>query len=130
MKIINAKNKNDLMRQIDTINSRDTEVYLSLRPTMQIISKVLDRSPNLGKITCPPSLYLQVSKKVFRFLESKKVTIQSGDFKVGRPKIHDDETIRQIISQRAAGKAAKKISEDLDVPLRTVYFYLKNGLKE
>ena len=130
MKIINAKNKTSLLHQISKINSRDTEVYLSLRPTMEIIHRLLDQSPNLRKISCPQSLYLQVSKKVFKHLQSKGVELTPGDFKVGRPMKHDIDMVKQIINQRGAGKPAKQISQEFDVPLRTVYFYLKNGIEE
>jgi hypothetical protein len=129
-KIINAKNKNDLMAQIANINTKDTEVYLSLRPTMQIVHRIMDQSPNMMKISCPPSLYLQVSKKVFKYTQTKNITLTSGDFKVGRPMVHDPETIKQIISKRASGVPAKVISQEFEVPLRTVYFYLKNGVQE
>ncbi|MEM0372387.1 MAG: DUF1699 family protein [archaeon] len=130
LKFINAKNKKDLLEQINSLDSGDTEVYVSLRPTMEIAHRITEQCPNARIIMCPQSLYLQVSRKVFKYLQSKGIEIKAGNVKVGRPMKHDAETIKQVISQRAAGKSAKQISKEFDVPLRTVYFYLKNGLTE
>ena len=58
------------------------------------------------------------------------IMIQPGDVSVGRPMKHDPEIIKKVINEKAAGKPAKKIAEENDIPLRTVYYYLKNGLKE
>ncbi len=125
MKIINAVNKEDLMRKIETINANDKEVYISLRPTLEIVFKILEKNPGLKKISCPQSLYLQVSKKVFKFLNGRGIEITPGEFTAGRPPKYDDETIAQIISKRRNGNTAKQISEEMNIPLRTVYFYLK-----
>lgn len=118
------------MEQINSLDRKETEIYVSLRPTMEIVHRIIEQCPSARVIICPQSLYLQVSKKVFKYLQSKNVEIKSGDIRVGRPMKHDAEVIKQVINQRAAGKPAKQIARDFDVPLRTVYFYLKNGLTE
>ena len=130
MKVINAKNKAHLMDELQHMKTRDHEVYVSLRPTMEIVHRILDNSPKIKRIVCPPSLYLQVSKKVFKYLRDKDIELQPGDFRVGRPMKHDIKIIKDVIDQRASGKPAKLIAEDTGIPLRTVYFYLKNGLNE
>ncbi|NYZ79943.1 DUF1699 family protein [Candidatus Micrarchaeota archaeon] len=130
MKFINAKSKRDLLEQINSLERNEPEVYVSLRPTMEITHRIVEQCPNVKRIICPQSLYLQVSKKVFKYLQSKSIEIKSGDIRVGRPMKHDAEVIKQVLNQRAAGKPAKQISQEFDVPLRTVYFYLKNGLTE
>jgi|GEM_PF-2074798 len=130
MKFLNAKTKNELMEEIEQLNKTNTEIYLPLRPTIEIINKILEKNSNIQKITCPHSLYLQVSRKTFKKLRELNIDIQPGDIRVGRPMKHDIELIRKIINEKANGKPVKKISEENDVPVRTIYYYLKNGLNE
>ncbi len=126
MKIIKAKTKQELLQKIETnLNGTDEEVYISLRPTLEIIMRILEKSPGVRKISCPHSLYLQVSRKVFRVLEGKGVKLEPGEFKVGRPNKYDEDTIAMMITARKNGKTAKQISEEFEIPLRTVYYYLK-----
>jgi hypothetical protein len=130
MKVINAKNKAHLLDELQSMKGRDSEIYVSLRPTMEIVHRILDNSPKIKRIVCPPSLYLQVSKKVFKYLRNRDIELQPGTFRVGRPMKHDIKVIKDVIDQRASGRPAKLIAENTGIPLRTVYFYLKNGLSE
>jgi len=129
MRVLNFRNKHELLNEIRNFNGMDEEVYIPVRPTIEIVDELLRQSPNLKKIFCPPSLYLQISKKVFKSLESSETVVQPGDFKVGRPKKYADDTIRRVVSDRESGKPAKAISREHEMPLRTVYYYLKNGLR-
>ena len=130
MKFLTAKNKNELMEEIEQLNKTHTEIYLPLRPTTEIISKILEKNPQVQKISCPHSLYLQVSRKTFKKLRESNITIQPGDINVGRPMKHDIKLIKKVINEKANGKPVKKISEETDIPIRTIYYYLKNGLNE
>ena len=130
MKYLTGKTKLELIEEIHQSEKIDEEVYIPLRPTIEIINKLLEKNPELKKITCPHSLYLQVSRKTFKKLREKAIDIQPGDIKVGRPMKHDTETIKKILNEKANGKPVKKIAEEYDVPVRTIYYYLKNGLKE
>jgi hypothetical protein len=130
MHVLRAKNKQELLAEISGLNGCDQEVYINLRPTLEIVEALTKRCANLQKIMCPPSLLKQTSKKVFRSLQSTSVKLGEGDFRVGRPNKYDAETLKQIAAQRAAGKQVKNIAAEMDIPLRTVYFYLKNGNRE
>ncbi len=130
MKYLTGKTKKELLEEIEAINTPYQEIYIPLRPTNEIINKILEKNQYLKKITCPHSLYLQVSKKTFKKLREKNINIQPGDVHVGRPMKHDPELIKRIINEKANGKPVKKIAEDYDVPVRTIYYYLKNGLNE
>ncbi|MFH0987106.1 MAG: DUF1699 domain-containing protein [Candidatus Micrarchaeota archaeon] len=130
MKILTAQSKLSLFEEVQSVKSGEKEVYVSLRPTMEIVNKILERSPSLKTVSCPKSLYLQVSRKVFKSLADKGIQINAGEWKAGRPMKHDIELIKEVIKQRADGKGAKKIAEDINIPLRTVYFYLRNGVPE
>ena len=51
--------------------------------------------------------------------------ILGGPFATGRPQKYSKEDISRIISKWKAGVPAKRISEELNIPLRTVYFYIQ-----
>lgn len=126
MEIVRAKNKYELITEIKDLNGCE-EVYLNLRPTNEIIENLIMHCPNVRKIMCPPSLFPQVAKKVFMGLKKIDVSMEPGTFRVGRPRIYDKQQITTIINDKQMGKPAKLIAQERDVPLRTVYFYLKNG---
>ena len=130
MKFLESKTNKELMDEINSINQTDDEVYLPLRPTIEIINKIIQRNPNVKKIQCPQSLYLQVSKKAFKKLREIGVEIQPGDIRVGRPLKHDINLIRKVINEKANGKPVKQISEENGIPVRTIYYYLKNGVNQ
>ncbi len=125
MKVIRARNKIELIEQIKSMEGEHGEVYINMRPTLDIVEKIIERFPNVEKIMCPPSLHVQTSRKVFKKLADKGIKLEPGEFRVGRPKKYDDETIAEIINLRNQGMPAKQISERLNIPLRTVYFYLQ-----
>lgn len=127
MIVLNSRNKDELLTQIKTLNGVDEELYISLRPTKEIVDELLKQNPSVKKIFCPPSLYLQVSKKVFKTLEGVELELRPGGFKAGRPKKYTSDTITQMVNERSNGKPARKIAEDYSIPLRTVYYHLKNG---
>jgi len=125
MQIIRVHSKNELSKNINNISCSDGDIYINIRPTLDIVEKLIEKCPDVQTLTCPPSLYLQTSKKVFKRLEEASVAFKGGDFAVGRPKKYDEETIREISEQRQAGKPVKQIAQDMNIPLRTVYFYLR-----
>ncbi len=129
MHVINSRNKIELLNEIRKLNGVHDRIYVPLRPTLEITEVLSSQCPNLKEIYCPPSLYLQVSKKVLKHLGEKNIALKQGEFSAGRPKKYDLEVIKQIHSNRQGGKSAKKIAEEFDIPLRTVYYHLKNGLE-
>ena len=126
MDIIKASSKSDLLKQINELNTDCEEIYISLRPTKEIIDKIVERCSSLEKLCCPQSLLKQTAKKAFRHASDKNITVQAGDFDVGRPKKYLQRTINEIVSQKRIGKPAKQIASEMDIPLRTVYFYLQH----
>jgi len=127
MRIVRAKTKQALIEEIKALNSEDSEYYLNLRPTVDIIEALMEKSKEVKRITCPPSLLQQTAKKVFKLTNDKGIKLEAGEFAVGRPKKYDDDTIREVLESRTNGKSAKEIAAEIEMPLRTVYFYLKNG---
>jgi len=127
MRVIRAKTKQALIEEIKALNSEDEEYYLNLRPTVDILETLMEKSKGVKRVCCPPSLLQQTAKKVFKLTNDKGIKLEAGEFAVGRPKKYDDDTIREVIEHRANGKPAKEIASEMEMPLRTVYFYLKNG---
>lgn len=127
MRVIRAKTKQALIEEIKCLDCGDEEYYLNLRPTADIVEEIVKKSNGVKRICCPPSLLQQTAKRVFKLAESKGIKLEPGEFKVGRPKKYDEDTIREVIENRANGKPAKEIASEMEMPLRTVYFYLKNG---
>jgi len=127
MRVIRAKTKQALIEEIKGMNADDSEYYLNLRPTVDIVEALVDKCNGVKRISCPPSLLQQTAKKVFKLTNEKGIKLDAGEFKVGRPKKYDEDTIREVIESRNNGKPAKEIAAEMEMPLRTVYFYLKNG---
>jgi hypothetical protein len=125
MRVLRVSNKRELLGSIGDLDGNDAEVYVNLRPTLDVVDGLINQCPNLKKVLCPPSLYRQTSKRVFRALGDANIAFEEGGFRVGRPKKYAQETINQILSKRQDGRPAKVIADEMDIPLRTVYFYLK-----
>lgn len=126
MKVLKGRNKEELMAKLKELNGEDT-VYINMRPTIDIVNAVINASGSVRSIVCPPSLHAQASLKVRSALEGAGIELRQGDFRVGRPKKYDQETVQAILGRKGSGQPAKAIAQEMDIPLRTVYFYLKNG---
>ncbi|AMQ17871.1 DUF1699 family protein [Thermococcus peptonophilus] len=123
---VKAKTYSELIRKLDeALNEDVSEVYVNLRPTKEVIVKILERSPNVRKITCPPSLYPKVSQKVIIALNQLGVELLPESYPRGRPKKYDEKTVKQVVEMARKGVPMKEISRKLGIPLRTAY-YLAN----
>jgi hypothetical protein len=103
------------------------ELYINARPSMDIVVSIFDSAPNLQLLACPPSLLKQTSTRVFKTLDRKGVRIKHHEVGVGRPKKYDDPTLGKIRNLRGQGTAVKDIAKQMNIPLRTVYYHLKNN---
>lgn len=125
--MIQASSKKELIEAINSLGEATRRVYINARPSMDVVNLIVSSAPNVEEIYCPPSLLKQASTKVFETLKDRGVRLTHKKVRVGRPNIYTDETIDRIAEQRAAGISVKNISRDLGIPLRTVYYYLKNA---
>ncbi|WP_461864141.1 DUF1699 family protein [Thermococcus sp.] len=124
---IKARNNEELLRKIDSLLNEDvTEVYVSLRPTKEILVRILENAPNVRIIGCPPSLYPKVSKKVIRALSQMGIKLIPVGHSRGRPRKYDERTLTLVRRMMRQGKKPKEISRELNIPLRTLY-YIING---
>ncbi|WP_225370322.1 hypothetical protein [Methanobrevibacter arboriphilus] len=48
-------------------NKKEAEtIHISSQLSSKMIVNLMDEYPNLKRITCPPSIYKRISKKIFR----------------------------------------------------------------
>ena len=125
---IKARNNEELIRKLgERLNEDVTEVYVNLRPTKEILVRILERAPNVRKIACPPSLYPKVSKKVIAALAQMGIELVPEGYPRGRPRKYDERTVRQVRELLMRGVPAKEISSRMGIPLRTVYYMMERG---
>ncbi len=125
---VSAKTYDELLRKLSELNEDVTEVYVSLRPTKEVVVKILENAPNVERISCPPSLYPKVSKRVIGALRQLGVELVPERRPRGRPRKYDERTVKLVRELAEKGVPMKEISERLGIPLRTVY-YLVNELR-
>ncbi len=129
MKVLRCQNKEELMERLSEIDKSHREVYVSLRPTQEIVDKLVDEAEALEELKCPESLYYQVGEKVNQKLEEEGIELNPGDFSPGRPRKYSETEIQRMIEMREQGTPVKEISEQMDVPIRTIYFYLNKRME-
>ncbi|HDZ35596.1 MAG TPA: DUF1699 domain-containing protein [Thermococcus sp.] len=132
---IKARNNAELIAKLnEALNEEVTEVYINLRPSKEILVRILERAPNVRKISCPPSLYPKVSRRVINALAQMGIDLVPESYPRGRPRKYDERTIREVQDLLRKGVPAKEVSARTGIPLRTVYYIMeqagvKPGLK-
>ncbi|MDI3474548.1 MAG: hypothetical protein PWQ95_276 [Thermococcaceae archaeon] len=123
---IRAKNNAELIRKLeDELNEDVTEVYVNIRPTKEIVVRILELAPNVRKISCPPSVYPKVSGRVVSALRQIGVELVPEGYPRGRPKKYGAETVRMVVEMARKGLSLREISEKTGIPLRTVYYMVE-----
>ncbi len=126
---IRAGSKEELLKMIERKLGTDvTEVYINARLTKEIVVAILENAPNIRKISCPPSLYGKVSKKIAETLRAMNIEFTPEETRRGRPSKYDEKTRREVIRLIKLGKKPREISAEKGIPLRTVYYFI-NGKK-
>ncbi|NYB52568.1 MAG: helix-turn-helix domain-containing protein [Methanobacteriaceae archaeon] len=104
------------------------EIYVNEPLSFRKIMEILEKNPDLKKITCPPSLYSRISPKYLKALDELGVDVVPIQ-KKGRPKKYDDKKIEEIRRLIKSGQTPQEISETLNIPLKTVYYLKDSPLK-
>jgi hypothetical protein len=126
MDTIRAKNRTELLRKIQhELNPSTKEVYIDIRPSIQIIVAILNKAPSIKAIHIPRSLYKETPRKIKNALNKVKVKLIPSNRLQGRPRKHSKEKMDSVFKLAKEGKTAKMISIETGLPLRTVYYYLK-----
>ncbi|CAD5244331.1 DUF1699 family protein [Thermococcus camini] len=125
---IKARNNAELIAKLrESLNEEVTEVYINLRPTKEILVRILERAPNVRKISCPPSLYPKVSKRVIAALAQMGIELVPEGYPRGRPRKYDEKTVMRIRELVSRGVPVKEVSARMGIPLRTVYYMLERS---
>jgi len=123
LKIIKFTNKEKVIKEIEK-GFEDEVVYLSIRPSIDVIVALIENDPNIRTILCPPSLYELTSERVKNALKKVGISLQKGNFKAGRPVKYKKEDIEEMLRLYKAGVPVSRIREELGIPRRTIYYYL------
>jgi len=128
---VKARDNSELIRKLQKMLGPEvTEVYINLRPTKEIVVRILEYAPNVQKISCPPSLYPKVSKKIIDALSQIGVQLVPEGYPRGRPKKYDEKTVKLVREMADMGVPMREISERLGIPLRTVYYIVEKQVKK
>ncbi|MGB9838431.1 resolvase [Methanothermobacter sp.] len=103
------------------------KVHLNQPLTSRRIIEILEKNPDLKKITCPISLYHRTSKRYLKALEELGVEVEPVK-RIGRPRKYTEKDVKMVQKLLREGKTPKQISGIADIPLKTVY-YLKGDMK-
>lgn len=124
--VLRSSQKEVLLEEItEKLDKKTAEVHLSIRPTINILASILTSAPKVETITCPPSLFERTPKKIQDALEKIGVNFTPLLLTPGRPRSHPNWKIEKVYELDKKGLSVKEISEELDIPLTTVYYYLK-----
>lgn len=103
------------------------KIHVNQPLTSRKIIEVLEKNPDLKKITCPISLYHRTSKKYLKALEELGIEVEPLK-RMGRPRKYSDKDVRLVQRLLKEGMSPKQISGITEMPLKTVY-YLKGDMK-
>lgn len=104
------------------------EIYVNQPLTLHKIMELLDKNPELRKITCPPSIYKRIPSRYLDALSNLEVEVEPVE-KLGRPRKYGKKEIENMEKMFEQGYTPQEISDTLDIPLKTVYHFNKKPLK-
>lgn len=106
----------------------DQEIYINQPLTSHKIMTILDKNPEIKKITCPPSVYKRTAPRYIEALANLGVKVEPVS-KRGRPRKYDEKDRAKINNLLKQGYTPQKISDTLKIPLKTVYYFIESPLK-
>ena len=107
----------------------DDKIYINQSLTSHKIIEVLDKYPKLRKITCPPSLYKRMPERYLEALSKLGVEVEPVK-KIGRPRKYGKKEIEKVNLMFKQGYTPQEISDNQNIPLKTVYYLNKTPLKQ
>lgn len=106
----------------------DSVIYVNQPLSSQKIMEILDKHPEVQKITCPPSLYKRISPRYLDVLNKLGVEVEPVE-KTGRPRKYGAKEKEALEKMFREGYTPQEISDTMDIPLKTVYYLNKTPLK-
>lgn len=129
MKEFKSTKKAELIGQIRE-GFTEKEVYIALRPCIDVVVELLENGPNITTIYCPPSLHKLTSRRVTSALEKVGIELLPRGGGAGRPKVYGKGNVAEIKKLQRIGMPITRIAEELDIPRRTIYHLLKEHASE
>jgi hypothetical protein len=104
-------------------NESVIEIHSSDLLTSKKIVEIIDKYPNLKKITCPESIYKRSSKKYITALKQIGIDVKTKR-NYEKPKKYPTEG-KKVIELLNKNKNPQEIADNLNISVKTVY-YLKD----
>ena len=98
------------------------QVHITEPLTSEKIIELMDKYPSLRRITCSQSLYTRISPKYLKVLDSLDINVEI-EYNWGRKQLYSNEDINQVLNLLDEGKSPKDVSEQLQIPLKRVYYF-------
>ena len=106
------------------------EVYVAQRISKALVLALLTLFPNLERIYAPTSVVRLTSTRIRNALKRVGVEIVPTERPPGRPTKYDRKTLKLVVEKYRRGEPVSKISGELGIPLRTLYYILRKlGLR-
>ncbi len=122
-----ANNQEDLVAQISKLKYKNFKsIYISVRPTVEILFLLANEFPRLKTIYCPPGKYKELSKAVLKIANIAGLSILPLNKGKGRTQKYSKETIHKIKILLDQGKSVSEIAEIMNIPIRTIYHIINN----
>lgn len=125
MIVLTARKRDDLLKKIQELNPKTREVYINIRPSIQLIVALLNRAPELTHLYLSPSIAQETPKKITGALTEVGVKLMPISRPRGRPRKRSDEQIQKVRKLALEGIPAQEIAIRIGLPLRTVYYYFR-----
>ena len=104
------------------MNEGVTTVHVTCALSSVLIMDLIDEYPNLSEITCSPSVYDRTSKNYIDALRQLDIEVRKKYNWGAKSQTNGME--HEVLKLVKEGFTAREISEELDMPLRTVYYIL------
>ena len=125
MERIFLSKKETIEEELANASKHAKAVYINIPLKASDIVKILNYFSGLEVIYLPPSAYKLTSKKITNALKKSGISVRKIQTQQGRPQKYEEDILKQLKQMANKGLPAKEISELLNMPLRTVYFFLE-----
>jgi hypothetical protein len=98
------------------------QIHITKPLTSETIIELMDKYPSLRRITCSKSLYDRIPSKYIEALNSLDIIVEI-DYDWGRKQVYSNEDINQVLNLLNDGKSPKIVSQELEIPLKRVYYF-------
>lgn len=107
------------------MDENTTTVHITKALSSMMIVDLIEKYPNLSKITCSPSVYARTSKTYIDALEQLDIEVCRKYNWGAKSKSNGAEF--EVLKLSDEGLSAKEISQKLEISINRVYYLLKKS---